>query len=36
MAVMIPDMLQSDAFRILEKLRNRFLREFPQVCGGTS
>jgi hypothetical protein len=31
MAVTIPDMLQSDAFRFLEKLRNRFLREFPQV-----
>lgn len=31
MAVTIPDMLQSDAFRFLEKLRNRFLREFPQA-----
>jgi hypothetical protein len=29
MAVTISDMLQSDAFRFLEKLRNRFLREFP-------
>jgi len=31
MAVTIPDMLQSDAFRFLEKLRNKFLRDFPQA-----
>ena len=31
MVITIPDMLQSEAFRFLENLRNRFLREFPQV-----